>query len=240
MSRAAQACPPHLVGCTVVEEAFVCPTGGGFENETWRVQVNDAWLTISQLLRRRSVDDVTVELVDGHDPNGVESSGTLPPQTAFHRRTYVVAPIGTHLWRRVIRPMIDRTKTFRDYLSAGDVSVVRQPFDDYFVLRGPERLVSLAQDVERRSRPKAHAAEPMTREQTHRYAGAILSLLDDGAPTTTPMRYARTGTYAPLGQARVPEAPGASPPARVLPPRSRGPSPSLARDGERRRKSHGS
>lgn len=187
-SSAAPACPPRLVGCTVVEEAFVCPTGGGFENETWRVQVNDAWLTIAELVRRRSVGDVAAELVDGHDPNGVESSGTLPPQTAFHRRTYVVAPVGTRFWKRVIRPVIDRTRTYHDYLRAGSVSVVRQAFEHYFVLRGPERLVSLALDIERRSSANVPAVEPVTREQAHQHAKAILNLLGSAAPPTSRMK----------------------------------------------------
>jgi hypothetical protein len=150
--------------------------------------VNDAWLTIADLLRRRSVGDVSAELVDGHDPNGVESSGTLPPQTAFHRRTYIVAPVGTHFRKRVIRPVIDRTRTYQDYLLAGDVSVARRAFDHYFVLRGSERLVSLALDIERRSRPQVPVSEPMTREQTRQHARAILSLISDDARPTSRMR----------------------------------------------------
>jgi hypothetical protein len=177
MSAAAEARAPLLVGCTVVEEAVVCPAGGGFENETWHVHVNDDWLSISDLLRRRSIGDVHGELVDGHDPNGKESSGTLPAQTSFHRRTYVVAPIGTQLWKRVIRPVIDRKKAFRD------VTVARRSFDSYFVLRGHERLISLAIDTERRSRPKAPPAEPLTREQTREHAHAVLLLLNGGAST---------------------------------------------------------
>ena len=185
-SAAVQACMPRLVGCTVVEEAFVCPTGGGFENETWRVQVNDDWLTIAELVRRRAVGDVTAELVDGHDPNGVERSGPLPPQTSFYRRTYVVAPVGTHLRKRVIRPVIDRTRTYQDYLLAADVSVARRMFDHYFVLRGPERLVPLALDIECRSRPKVPVSEPMTREQTRQHASAILSLISGDARPSVP------------------------------------------------------
>ena len=188
MSSGAHATQPQLVGCTVVEDSFVCPTGGGFENETWRVQVNDDWLTISDLLRRRSLGDVTAELVDGHDPNGVASSGTLPPQTAFHRRTYVVAPVGTQFWRRVVRPVITRGKKLRDYLLAGDISVKRTAFDDYFVVRGPERLVSLALDAERRARAKLPPRAPLTREETHQHASTILSLLRGGAPSTSRMR----------------------------------------------------
>jgi hypothetical protein len=188
VSSAAQACRPRLVGYTVVEKALVCAAGGGFQNETWLVQVNDNWLTINQLLRRRSGGDVTAELMEGHDPNGVESSGTLPPQMAFFRRTYIVAPVGTRLWKRTIRPVIDRTKTFEDYLLPGDVSVARKTFDRYFVLHGPERIVSLALDVERKSRPRAPAAEPLTREQTRHYASAVLSLLSGGAPPTSRTR----------------------------------------------------
>jgi hypothetical protein len=184
---AAPASLPRLVGCTVVEEAFVCPTGGGFENETWRVRVNDDWLTIADLVRRRSVGDITAELVDGHDPNGVESSGTLPPQTSFYRKAYVVAPVGTQLWRRVIRPVIDRTRTYSDYLLAGDISVARKSFDDYFVLRGVERLIPRALDLEHRSRAKEPVSKPVTREQAHQHASAILTLLSGGAPPTSRM-----------------------------------------------------
>lgn len=176
--------PVDLAGCTVEEEAFVCPTGGGFENVTWRVQVNDDWLTIGQLLRRRAVGEVTAELVDGHDPNGVVSSGTLPAQTAFYRRTYVVAPVGTQLWRRIIRPVVDRSKTMRDYLAAGEIAIPRKAFDVYYVLRGPERLVSLKVDAERRSRAKAPAAEPMSREQTLQAASAALALLGGAGPAS--------------------------------------------------------
>jgi hypothetical protein len=181
MSNAAEASGLRLVGCTVVEDAFVCPTGGGFENETWRVQANDDWWTVAELLRRGPAGDVTAELVDGHDPNSRKSFGTLPPQNSFHRRTYVVAPIGTQFWRRIIRPVIDRTKTMNDYLLAGNISVTRKAFDDYFVLRGAERLVSLAIDAERRSRPKGPASEPLSKEQSRQYANVLLAVLNGSA-----------------------------------------------------------
>jgi hypothetical protein len=146
------------------------------------VRVNDAWLSVARLLKGHLGGNVTAHLVDGHDPNGLDSSGTIPPQCSFHRRTNIVAPIGTQFQKRTIRPVIDRDKTFQDYLSAGETFVRRKTFEQIFVLRGEDRLVSLVLDEERRSRPRAPAGEPLTREQTRRAAKAVLSLLERGAP----------------------------------------------------------
>jgi hypothetical protein len=175
-----------VAGCTVVEEAVVSASGGGFENEWWRVRVNDDWLTISELLRRRSIGGVSATFVDGHGPDGMRSSGSLPPQTSFHRRTYVVAPVGTLFWKRVLRPLVDRKKTFSDYLLAGDLSVARGAVDDYFVLRGQERLVRFELDRDRRSPTKASAAGQVTGEKARRYTSALVAALDGSASPTSP------------------------------------------------------
>jgi len=58
------------VGCLLTDESVRCPTGGGFEKTEWSIRLNDGWLTLPQLVRRRRIGDTAAEIEDEDDPHG--------------------------------------------------------------------------------------------------------------------------------------------------------------------------
>jgi hypothetical protein len=170
-----------LLGITLIERSFVCPTGGGFETERWSVRVNDGWLLVSSLVRRGNVGGIRVEILDQDDPAGIAEGAhwtDRAPQVWFKRSTRVLAPKGTRFWRRTWRPLIDPSRRL-------EYPLPQRVFDDYFELRGEERLVServLAQRAaeHKEARP---SSKPLTRDETRRYASALLAQIE-GAPGT--------------------------------------------------------
>jgi hypothetical protein len=168
---------------TLIERSFVCPTGGGFETERWSVRINDGWLALPALVRRGSVGGVRVEVLDEDDPDGVARAakwGDRAPQVWFKRSTRIVAPIGTGLWQRIWRPLID-PKRILEY------PLPQRAFDEHFELRGEDRIVAVQVLAQRRAE-RAAARQPLTKEETRSYASALLSSLGeaDSSAMTAP------------------------------------------------------
>ncbi len=176
----------------------MCDGGGGFETERWYIRVNDGWMTTTQLARRGTVGGVTAELLDEDDPSGVTRQRwkSHPPQVYFWRRTNITAPVGTRFRRCVWRPAIDRGKTVRDYLLAGDVFPSLRRFDADFELCGEDRLVSLHDLEARRSRPRRapEPKDPAGEDETRRHAAKLLSALAGAPPANGANDVAESGT----------------------------------------------
>lgn len=172
--------PPTVVrtvGVSVVEKSAACEDGGGFEKVVWRVRVNDGWFRLDQLLRRRTVGWVSVELCDEDDPYGEASQGwsDLPSRVWWKREAYVVAPVGTRFWRREWRPNRERART-NPWL----VSVPYDKYDKEYELRGEGWLVPLdvlAEERRHKTARESSRAEPLTSEEVVRNVGAILAML---------------------------------------------------------------
>ncbi len=210
----------------------MCDGGGGFETERWYIRVNDGWMTTTQLVRRGTVGGVTAELLDEDDPSGVTRQRwkSHPPQVYFWRRTNITAPVGTRLRRCVWRPAIDRGKTVRDYLLAGDVFPSLRRFDTDFELCGEDRLVSLHDLEARRRRPRAapERSDPAGEDETRRHAARLLEALSTAADAPAngagdaSRAGAQTATLAPpesLLDAPAPLPPSAAPAHRRPPVR---------------------
>jgi hypothetical protein len=160
---------PPVDICEVIEAEYVCPKGRGFTKETWHVWVNDGWISVYDLHQRplRSMDTVTVAMVDGYDPAGRNHSGTVPPQYNWRRVTCVTAPRGTRLSRHTVHPIYAPVKE-RDLY-------------EVFVLRGDYRLVPLAVDEERQRQRQAVPPEPLPKNQNFWFAQAALARVTDAA-----------------------------------------------------------
>lgn len=189
----------------VVEGSKLCEDGGGFETERWDVRVNNGWMPLTQLVKAGTVGGVTAELVDEEDPHGVTRQrwGGQPPQVYYRRRTNVTAPIGTHLRRHVWRPIIDRSKTVRDYLLAGDLFPTWRRFVAEFELCGDGRVVSVRDLAAKRSRREDSPGpkEPLSKDENRQNAANIVAMLAAAGPVARAASpaapVARAGSTAP-------------------------------------------
>jgi len=152
-------------------------TSPGFTKTEWSVAINDGWLTITQLVARRRIGEIAIEVEDIDDPHGV-SSGThwadRPAQVWYRRRTYVVAPIGTRFRKRVWTPVRDKH------------GVRYSKSESDFELRGEERLVSLHIIAERAARKAQLAAQPERPLQKNEALWHLTELLTQLEPSPTP------------------------------------------------------
>lgn len=163
-------------GITLIERSFVCSTGGGFETERWSVRVNDGWLPLPVLVHRGNVGGIKAEVLDEDDPAGVAGGQRWTeraPQVWFKRATRILAPKGTRFWRRTWRPLIDPSRHL-------EYPLPQRVFDDYFELRGEERIVServLAQRAAEREGVH-RSSTPLTRDETRRHASLLLARIE--------------------------------------------------------------
>jgi hypothetical protein len=184
------------VSVTLIERSFVCETGGGFETQRWSVRVNDGWLPVPTLVQRGSVGDIRVAVLDEDDPDGVAARGKWEdraPQVWFKRSTRLLAPVGTGLWRRTWRPLID-PKRILEYPLPQRVS------DEEFELCGEERYVPVRVLAQRRAEREAQARTPeraLTKEETRSYLRALVSTLEE-TPAAEPTVAGETAPSAPV------------------------------------------
>lgn len=171
------------VSVTLLERAFVCPTGGGFETERWKVHVNDGWMPLSVLVWRKAVGEITAELLDEDDPGRVGGSrwSDRGPQQWFQRRTHVEAPIGTRLWRRTWRPVRDPNRLL-------EYPLPQRVIDEYFEVRKSgivsERVLA-QRAAEREARRRTEAAPQLSAKEQTAFAATLLSQLG-GEPAPAP------------------------------------------------------
>jgi hypothetical protein len=169
----------EVVGVDLIERAFVCPTGGGFEVERWLVQVNNGWMRVSALAWRRSVGNISAEVLDEDDPGKVGGArwSDRAPQQWFHRRTHVRAPIGTRFCRRTWRPVRDPNRLL-------EYPLPQQVIDDHFELRrsGLVPVRALEQRAaEREARQGSEAQPTLTKEENEAFAAELVARLDKAA-----------------------------------------------------------
>jgi hypothetical protein len=175
----------------VLEQSFVCETGGGFEEERYKVEVNDGWMSLYDVLKRRTVGNVTASLTDGEseaevdDPHGAAGQvwGDRPAQCYWKRWTHVRAPVGTRFQK--VHTIPNREPASVDWTLP---SVPQDTYTTDLQLRGG-RLVRedwLEQRARRKARETCPDAQPMSGAELARRARALLASLGDEGMKLTP------------------------------------------------------
>jgi hypothetical protein len=184
---------PRYDSFWLCEHSYVSEAGGGFEEERYKVEVNDGWMWLYDLLKRGTVGNVTASLTDGDteadvdDPHGAAGQvwGNRPAQCYWRRWIHVTAPAGTRFQK--VHSVPNREQ------AAVEWTVMSVPHDVYetdLQLRGG-RLVRedwLKEREERKARAAAQRDErPMPPAELAQEALAFLATFERATMKLTPM-----------------------------------------------------